>query len=53
MTYTVKILNFMATEFFIFQLEGFQFFKFHEDVTKHEKGNSKRGLTVTFKVKNS
>ena len=53
MTYAVKILRFMAIEFFVFQLEAFQFSKFHEYVVKRDKGNFKRGLTVTFKVKNS
>ena len=36
-----------------FQVEAFQFSKFHEDVVKLDKGNFKRDLTVTFKVKNS
>ena len=53
MTYAVKILSFMAIEFFVFQLEAFQFSKFHENVAKLDKGNFSRGLTVTFKVKNS
>ena len=53
MTYAVKILRFMTIEFFVFQLEAFQFSKFHEYVVKRDKGNFKRGLTVTFKVKNS
>ena len=29
MTYAVKILSFMAIEFFVFQMEAFQFSKFH------------------------
>ena len=41
----------MAIEFFVFQ--AFQFSKFHENVAKLGKGNFKRGLTVTFKAKNS
>ena len=53
MTYAVKIQSFMTIEFFVFQLEAFQFSKFHENVAKLDKGNFKRGLTVTFKVKNS
>ena len=53
MTYAVKILSFMAIEFFVFQLKAFQFSKFHENVAKLDQGNFKRGLTVTFKVKNS
>ena len=52
MTYAVKIC-FMATVFCFFQVEAFQFSKFHEDVVKLDKGNFKRDLTVTFKVKNS
>ena len=43
----------MAIEFFVFQVEAFQFSKFHENVAKLDKGNFKRGLIVTFKVKNS
>ena len=53
MTYAEKILSFMATEFFVFQLEAFQFSRFHKNVAKLNKDNFKRGLTVTFKVKNS
>ena len=53
MTYVVKILSFMAIEFFVFQLEDFQFSKFYENVAKLDKGKFKRGLTVTFKIKNS
>ena len=37
---------------FVFQVEAFQFSKFHKNVTKLDKDNFKRGLTVTFKVKN-
>ena len=43
----------MVIEFFVFQVEAFQFSKFHEKIAKLDKGNFKRGLTVTFKVKNS
>ena len=43
----------MAIEFFIFQLEAFQFSKLYEYVIKLDKGNFKRGMAVTFKVKNS
>ena len=53
MTSVVKILSFMTIKFFVFQLEAFQFSKFHENVAKLDKGNFKRGLTVTFEVKNS
>ena len=42
----------MAMEFFVFHVEAFQFSKFHEDVGKFHKGNFKRGLTMTLKVKN-
>ena len=35
-----------------FQVEAFQFFKFHEDVVKLDKGKFNRDLIVTFKVKN-
>ena len=38
---------------FVFHVEAFQFSKFHENVGKLHKGNFKRGLTMTFKVKNS
>ena len=42
----------MAIEFLIFQVETFQFPKFHENVGKLDKGNFKRDLTtMTFKVK--
>ena len=34
-------------------MEAFWFSKFHENVAKLGKSNFKRGLTVTFKVKNS
>ena len=43
----------MVIEFFVFQMELFQFSEFHENVAKFDKDNFKRGLTVTFKVKNS
>ena len=42
----------MVIEFFVFQVEAFQFSKFHEKIAKLDKDNFKRGLTVTFKVKN-
>ena len=53
MIYAVKILSFMAIQFFVFKVEAFQFSKFHENVIKLDKGNFKKGLTVTLKVKNS
>ena len=34
-------------------MEAFQFSKFHENVGELEKGNIKRGLNMTFKVKDS
>ena len=48
----VKILRFMAIEFFAFHVEAFQISKFLENVAKLVKGNFKRGFTVTFNVKN-
>ena len=42
----------IGNEFFIFPVEGFQFSKFHENEAIHDKRNFKRGLTVTFNVKN-
>ena len=52
MSCVVKVLIFMTIKFFVFQLEAFQFSKFHENVVKLDKGNFKRGLTMTLKVKN-
>ena len=49
MTYAVKILSFMAIEFFVFQVEVFQFSKFHERDAKLTKAT----LRETFKVKDS
>ena len=43
----------MGIEFFAFKVEAFQFSKFHKSVIRLDKGNFKRGLTVTFKVKDS
>ena len=43
----------MAIKLFVFLVEAFQFSKFHKNEAKLDKGNSKRGLTMTFKVKNS
>ena len=53
MTYIVKIGSFMSIEFFVFQVEAFQFSKFYENVAKLDKDNFKRSMTVKFKVKNS
>ena len=50
MTSVVKILSFMTIKFFVFQLEAFQFSKFHENVAKLDRGNFKRGLTVRSKI---
>ena len=41
----------MAIENFVFQVESFQFSKFHENVGKLGKVNFKRGLTMTFNSK--
>ena len=38
-------------EFFVFQVEAFQFSKFHENVDKLDKGNFMTGLAMTFNVK--
>ena len=43
----------MANEFFTFQVEAFQFTKYLENIGKLDEDNFKRGLTMTFKVKNS
>ena len=53
-TYVVKNLvkSLMMIEFFVFQVEAFQFSKFHENVAKLDKDNFIRSLTVTFKIKN-
>ena len=48
---TGGFFRFMAIEFFVFQVEAFQFSKFHENVDKLDKGNFMRGLAMTFKVK--
>ena len=52
MTYVVKILSFMAIEFFVFQVEAFQS-KYYENVAKLDNNNFMRSMIVTFKVKNS
>ena len=48
----MKILRFRAIEF-LFLVEAFQFSKFHQIEVKRDKGDFKRGLTVTLQVKNS
>ena len=48
-----KYLNFMSNEFFVFLVEAFQFYKFHENESKHNKRSPKTGLIVTFNIKNS
>ena len=40
----------MTIKVFVLQLEAFQFPKIHENMAKCDKGNFKRGLTMTFKV---
>ena len=53
MTSVMKILSFMAIQFFVFQVEtASQFSKFQENMSKLDKGNLKRGLTMTLEVKN-
>ena len=49
MAYAVKILSFMLIEFFVFLVNAFQSSKFHESEAKPDKGDYKRGLTMTFK----
>ena len=44
---------FVAIEFYVFLVEAFQFSKFHENVDQLDRGNFKRGFTMTFMVKNS
>ena len=48
-----KYLHIIVIKFFIFPVEAFKCFKFHENEAKHDKSDFKRGLTVTFQVKNS
>ena len=43
----------MKIDFLVFLMKTFHFSKFHENEAKHDKLNLKRGLTLTFKVKNS
>ena len=40
----------MEIELFVFSVEAFQVFEFHENEAKHEKHKFKRVLTVTFEV---
>ena len=42
----------MVIKIFVFQVEAFKFLKIHENETKYDKGNFKKGLIMTFKVKN-
>ena len=53
MTCTLNKLSFMAIKVFVFKVESFHFLKFHESETTLDKGDFKRGFTVTLKVKNS
>ena len=43
----------MVIDYFVFSMEVFQFSKFYENEAKCDKRSFKKGLTVTFKVKNS
>ena len=38
--------------FFVFSMEAFQFSKFYENKSKHDKRNFKSGLSVASKIKN-
>ena len=40
----------MTIKVFVLQLEAFQFPNIHENVAKCDKGNFKRGLTMTFEL---
>ena len=42
----------MEIELFVFSVNSFQFSIFHENEVKRDKLNCKRGMTVTFEVKN-
>ena len=42
----------MEIEVFVFLMEAFLFSKFYENEAKHDKRNFKRGLSMTFVVKN-
>ena len=55
MTCVVKILTEKSYGDRVFCFPGgdLQFSKYHENGAKLDKDNFKRGLTVTFKVKNS
>ena len=44
-----KYQSLVAIEFFIFLIKTFEFSKFYENEAKHDKINSRRGLTVIFK----
>ena len=43
----------MAIKLFIFQVEAFQYSKFHENVGRIDKGNFKNDLIMTINVENS
>ena len=47
MTYTMKILNFMATEIFVFQVGVFHSSKFHEIETKFRLDPDIQGQKLT------
>ena len=44
---------FMAIEVFVFQVEAFQFSKFHENMGKPDEGKFKKVLSITLKINNS
>ena len=39
---------FVAIKFYLFLVEAFQFSKFHENVVELDRGNFKRGFTMTW-----
>lgn len=47
-----KYPGFKEIKVFVFSVEGFWFFKFHEKVAKPDKGNFRRDVTVAFEFKN-
>ena len=52
MTCAVKMSKFYDNQGFVFPVEAFQFSKYHKNEAKRDKSNLKKGLTVTFTVKN-
>ena len=43
----------MEIKLFVFSIEAFQFYKFHETETKKDKYNFKKDLIGTFEAENS